>query len=444
MHRALRLSVCGALVPLALVVACTSVQAQSPDVATNGQPVVYGQDDRRDVYQVSDDAIRTLATESVVTLVNRSALNATDPNQVRFAAATLGQNFDLCAGEAFADQPAAGFCSGSLIGPDLVLTAGHCINDASCSRVSFVFGYHMAAAGRLNTVTTQDIFSCARVVARVESDALDYAVVQLDRSASPRFTPATVRVGPPLAAGTPLVMIGSPSGLPVKIDDGGAVRTPQQGNYLIATTDSFGGNSGSAVWEANSLDIIGILTAGETDYVQDGNCTRANVCSETGCDGEDVLYVAPAINAFCQVGTDESLCGSAARCGDGYCAYNENASSCAADCNAVGCGDGVCGVSEWATCDQDCRIVIPDGWECDPSFYGTGDGCDCNCGSVEDPDCGDPGQERINCDDALCAALPAGGRQDFPVSNVWLLLAALVGGQAGRRLFRTRTPVQHS
>jgi hypothetical protein len=63
---------------------------------------------------------------------------------------------------------------------------------------------------------------------------------------------------------------------------------------------------------------------------------------------------------------------------------------------------------------------------------------------VEDPDCADLEQERINCDDALCAALPAGGRQDFPVSNVWLLLAALVGGQAGRRLFGTRTPVQRS
>jgi S1-C subfamily serine protease len=444
MYRSRPLPLFGLLLSLGLVVSSTSVHAQSNELVTTGQPVVYGQDDRRDVYQVSDDAIRTLATESVVTLVNRSALNAADPNNVRFAAATLGQNFDLCAGEAFADQPAAGFCSGSLIGPDLVLTAGHCINDASCNRVSFVFGYNMAAAGRLNTVTTQDIFSCARVVARVENDALDYAVVQLDRSASPRFTPATVRVGPPLATGTPLVMIGSPSGLPVKVDEGGSVRTPQQGNYLLATTDSFGGNSGSAVWDANSLDIIGILTAGDTDYVQDGSCTRVNVCSEGGCGGENVLYVGPAINAFCQNGTDESLCGSAARCGDGYCAYNESASLCNADCRVTGCGDGVCGVNEWTTCDQDCRIVIPDGWDCDPSYYGTGDGCDCNCGSVEDPDCGDPEQERINCDDALCTALPAGGKQDFPVSNVWLLLAAFGGGLAGRRLFGTRTPERRS
>ena len=444
MYRFPRLPLCGALLSLACVVSASSAQAQSSDVVTTEQPVIYGQDDRRDVYQVSDDAIRTLATESVVTLMNRSALNASDPNNVRFSAATLGQNFDLCSGELFADQPAAGFCSGSLIGPDLVLTAGHCINDASCARVSFVFGYNMAAAGRLNTVTTQDIFSCSRVVARVENDSLDYAVVQLDRSASPRFTPATVRVGPPLAAGTPLVMIGSPSGLPVKVDAGGSVRTPQQGNYLIATTDSFGGNSGSAVWDENSLDIIGILTAGDTDYVQDGSCRRVNVCSESGCGGENVLYVAPAINAFCSAGTDESLCGSASRCGDGYCAYNENASSCDADCDIVGCGDGVCGVNEWTTCDQDCLVVIPDGWDCDPSYYGTGDGCDCNCGSVEDPDCGDPEQERINCDDALCAALPSGGKQDFPVSNVWLLLAAIGGGFAGRRVFRTAASEQRS
>ncbi|MEM7157920.1 MAG: lysyl oxidase family protein [Myxococcota bacterium] len=30
----------------------------------------------------------------------------------------------------------------------------------------------------------------------------------------------------------------------------------------------------------------------------------------------------------------------------------------------------------------------PDGWNCDPGFFGTSDGCDCGCG-LQDPDCAD-------------------------------------------------------
>ena len=28
-----------------------------------------------------------------------------------------------------------------------------------------------------------------------------------------------------------------------------------------------------------------------------------------------------------------------------------------------------------------------EGWTCPKEFYGTNDGCDCNCGSTIDPDC---------------------------------------------------------
>ncbi|HVY47992.1 MAG TPA: PPC domain-containing protein [Minicystis sp.] len=38
----------------------------------------------------------------------------------------------------------------------------------------------------------------------------------------------------------------------------------------------------------------------------------------------------------------------------------------------------------------------PQGWTCDPSFYGASDGCDCNCG-VRDPDCDDAAEYVFNC-----------------------------------------------
>ncbi|MBN1947734.1 MAG: hypothetical protein JW797_18860 [Bradymonadales bacterium] len=38
----------------------------------------------------------------------------------------------------------------------------------------------------------------------------------------------------------------------------------------------------------------------------------------------------------------------------------------------------------------------PASWSCEPSYYATRDGCDCNCGAY-DPDCDDPSQTLYNC-----------------------------------------------
>ena len=36
------------------------------------------------------------------------------------------------------------------------------------------------------------------------------------------------------------------------------------------------------------------------------------------------------------------------------------------------------------------------GWSCPASYFGTRDGCDCECGDY-DPDCDDPSQAVLNC-----------------------------------------------
>ena len=52
-------------------------------------------------------------------------------------------DLDLQTDEPYYSQPNPVFCSGAMVGPDLVLTAGHCIKGAPgdpCTSVSFVFG----------------------------------------------------------------------------------------------------------------------------------------------------------------------------------------------------------------------------------------------------------------------------------------------------------------
>lgn len=283
-------------------------------------PVVYGTDNRTDVYAHANATLRARAQQSTVALMQPAFLNTTNPNNVTFNAYLLGQPQakNLCTGERFWNDPAAAHCSGTLIDNDLVLTAGHCFDTISCANTRFVFNFYRTGATTLQTVTTADIFSCQSIVVRqysydVGGKYQDYAIVRLDRAATPRFTPAPIRPwSSALPQNQPVSVIGSGSGIPFKIDSGGAVRHARASmlDAFIANTDTFQGNSGSAVYENTGFSVAGILVGGATDYVlgPSGSCNVANTCTETGCSGETVTYVSPAISAYCQVASSTRLC----------------------------------------------------------------------------------------------------------------------------------------
>lgn len=115
-----------------------------------------------------------------------------------------------------------------------------------------------------------------------------------------------------MAATQRLGMIGTPSGIPLKIDSGGKVRDPRAAtlDFFTANTDSFEGNSGSGVYELSHYTAAGILTGVRvrTDYIASGACNVVNTCTETGCGAQEVTYVGPALDELCQSAPADRLC----------------------------------------------------------------------------------------------------------------------------------------
>ena len=397
--------------------------ASAPLRAAPGE-VVYGTDDRKDWYEHPDLALRDLTTQSIAAMMDPGTLQRNSDGTYSLNADTIGRSYGLCRTERFYDQLSAASCSGTLIDDDLILTAGHCVTSASdCANTVWVFNYYMESATALATIEATDVYECAELLAQQEptrSTDLDYAILRLDRSAAPRHTPADIekqRVA--MRVGDPVTIIGFGSGLPAKLDNGGNVVDASAGTLeaFRATTDSFGGNSGSGVFDINRK-VVGILVNGDTDYNYRGGCATVNVLPETGVSGEGITYAFNAVQDLCGTGyASARLCGTSSICGDGFCSPDETAAGCATDCAST-CGNGVCDPTDIPSCPSECGGTLPSGWRCPAVNYGGGDGCDCNCGAW-DTDCDDPAADVYNCrpgescgTDGLCVSgtgVDAGG-----------------------------------
>lgn len=267
----------------------TSSQAKHYDIE-----VVYGEDDRLDLYDVTDLVHYEIAASTAAMLPPRALKKAND-GSYEISAQTLEEQ-GICAGEKFSDQPTAAYCSGFLVGDDLLVTAGHCVETANdCSTYKWVFDYgYTDASHKLDSINEDSVYSCKKIVERKLDGrrGSDYALIQLDRKVVGK-TPLKVRTTGEVAKDTPLVVIGHPTGLPTKVAAGAWVRENNQSAYFVANLDTFGGNSGSAVFDSKTGVVEGILVRGEQDYTYDRakQCLVPKVCSNTGCSGEDVTRI---------------------------------------------------------------------------------------------------------------------------------------------------------
>jgi len=308
-------------------------------VVAAGNPtprIIRPPDDRLD-YFATTPTLQTIGN-SVAAQIGTDSLTDNGDGTFTINSGTLASDFSpLCAGERFGDQPTAASCTATLVAPDVLITAGHCLDDNGTRRdlstFYFVFDYDIKQAGvNPSTFNNDQVYRASSIIglSNVGDTADDWAVVRLSRAVTGR-TPVGVRTSGAIAVGQSVVAIGFGEGLPMKFSGNATVQALVNFGFT-ADFDIIEGNSGGPIINADTGLIEGVLSSDMPieDYHQANGCFKATVCpGDPGCDGSFTLLSSVMTTAF-QTTIQNAISGTAGGGGGG------NGGGGRAPCGAVG------------------------------------------------------------------------------------------------------------
>lgn len=258
------------------------------------EKVIYGVDDRKEAYEITNSRIKE-NINSVVALIRKNDISDNGDGKSTIRTRIFGVARNLCENEKFYNQPIAPFCSGFLVSKDLIATAAHCVeNQEDLKSIRFVFGFRMKNQNEGSTVIdNSDIYEGESIVNRILDDnGSDWAVIKLKNQVVNDHKPVVLRRTGKISDNESVYVVGHPVGLPTKFADGANVRNNTNESFFVCNLDTYGGNSGSPVFNSSTHELEGILVRGETDFITTENgCRKSNVCPQNDpdkvCRGED-------------------------------------------------------------------------------------------------------------------------------------------------------------
>ena len=276
---------CRALLALLALLMFLSVLLLPQSHGATGSKEIYGPDYRMDIVEVADPA-QVAMSHAVGGLVLRNHLTR-QPNgsylvhtRELLVRADNHESYPLCPEEPFSDQPVLPFCTTFLVGPDILVTAGHCM-DFPAEDLAVVFGYQVNQAGSAPALLpASNVYFIEKVLHNINTRDKDYAIMQLDRRVPEERDPLNFRRIGRVHRNIPVGVIGHPLGLPLKIafGDQSVVYDDRDAQYFIANFDASAGNSGSPVINQRTGVVEGIYiysTVEDLVFSEDG-CWEQN------------------------------------------------------------------------------------------------------------------------------------------------------------------------
>lgn len=254
--------------------------------------VIYGKDDRLDVFESSDNLMKE-ATLSTAALIRNH--NLIEHNGIYTLQAPTLAKTGICSSERFANQLTAAACSGFLVAPDKIVTAGHCVSsEIECLGHFWIFDYSNTESVKKSFSFNQEqIYKCTKIIEHKKDNETkaDYAVIKLDRPVIGRNPLPFRKHGRPANDAT-FTVIGHPSGLPTKIASSAQMRSNTDPIFFTINSDTYSVNSGSAVIDSKTGIVEGILVRGDVDYLptKEG-CSVSVNHTENGGTGEGVTRI---------------------------------------------------------------------------------------------------------------------------------------------------------
>jgi hypothetical protein len=252
------------------------------------EKAIYGDDER--IEAIESSPVLQESGRAVCAIVHYQSISDYGNGHSTLHARSYKDEYNLCPTERFLNQLVPAIGTAFLVDYSIVVTAAHCIDENSLREYKFVFGFETVVDGSTRTVIQNDqIYQGIKILDRryEKSLGIDWAVIQLDR---PVLDKPFLRLNftDKIDIGQNVYCIGHPCGLPKKIALNGIVSEDNP-YYFVANIDTYGGNSGSPVFNNDTNLVEGILVRGETDFLEQGDCNVSHRCLSDNCNGEEIF-----------------------------------------------------------------------------------------------------------------------------------------------------------
>ena len=233
------------------------------------EKVIYGVDDRKEVYEISNSQIKD-SIDSVVALIRNSNISDNGDGKSTIRTKIFGVSRNLCENEKFYNQPIAPFCSGFLVANDMIATAAHCVeNPEDLKGMKFVFRFRMKNENEgPSVIDNSNIYEGESIVKILfDNNEPDWAIIKLKKNVVGDHKPVVLKNQGRFQTTIQFMSLVIQWDYQQSLQMSANVRNNNNPSFFVCNLDTYGGNSGSPVFNSSTHELEGILVRGETDFI---------------------------------------------------------------------------------------------------------------------------------------------------------------------------------